>query len=62
MKVSLLGELVPVFWWIEKCHISLNGNVISIDVFWGVQQLGMAFDRLTVVGSGLCSCFTGGLS
>ena len=33
MRVSWLGVLVLMFWWVELVLVSLDGNVTSSDVF-----------------------------
>ena len=33
MRVSWMGVLVLMFWWVELVLVSLDGNVTSSDVF-----------------------------
>ena len=46
VKVSWLGELVSVFWWVELDLFSLESNEVSSSEFWGVYGLGMALGSL----------------
>ena len=41
VKVSWLGALVSVFWWVELDLVSLKGNVTPSGVLWGVRELGV---------------------
>ena len=45
-KVSWLGELVSVFWWVEL-DFSLECNEVSSSEFLGVYGFGMALGRLS---------------
>ena len=45
-KVSWLGKLVSVFWWVELDLFSLECNEVSSSEFWGVYGLGMALGSL----------------
>ena len=47
VKVSWLGELALVFWWVELDLFSLNCDEVSSSVFWGVYWFGMALDSLS---------------
>ena len=47
VKVSWLGRLVPVFWWIELDFVSLRGSAISPGVFGGVYGFGMSLGKLS---------------
>ena len=47
VKVSWLGILVPVFWWLEPDCISLKDSAMSSNVFCGVYGFGMALGRLS---------------
>ena len=42
VKVSWLGELVSIFWWVEPDLISLECNEISSIEFWDVYGFSMA--------------------
>ena len=46
VKVSWLGELVSVFWWVKQDFFSLECNEGSSSEFWGVYGLDMALDSL----------------
>ena len=43
VKVSWLGELMSVFWWLELDLFSLECNEVSSSEFWGVYGFRMAF-------------------
>ena len=49
VKVSWLGELVSVFWWVELDLLSLKYNEVSSSEFWGVYGFGMALGDLSVL-------------
>ena len=38
VKVSWLGKLVPVFWWVDLDLFSLECNKVSSSEFWGVYE------------------------
>ena len=42
VKVSWLGKLASVFWWVELDLFSLECNEVSSSEFWGVCGFGMA--------------------
>ena len=42
VKVSWLGELMSVFWWLELDLFSLECNEVSSSEFWGVYGFRMA--------------------
>ena len=42
VKVSWLGELVSVFWWVKLDLCSLECNAVSSREYWGVCGFGMA--------------------
>ena len=46
VKVSWLGKLVSVFWWVELDLFSLECNEVSSSEFWGVYGFGMALGSL----------------
>ena len=46
LKVSWLGKLVSVFWWVELDFFSLECNEVSSSEFWGVYGFEMALDSL----------------
>ena len=47
VKVSWLGELASVFWWVELGLFSLECNEVSRSEFWSVYGFGMALGRLS---------------
>ena len=47
MKVSWVGELVSVFWWMELDIISLEGSGVSSSEFRGIFGFGMALGSLS---------------
>ena len=47
VKVSWLGELASVFWWVELDHFSLECSEVSSSEFWGVSGFGMALGSLS---------------
>ena len=47
VKFSWLGELVPVFWWMELGLVFLDGCTMSTGVFWGVHGFSMALGSLS---------------
>ena len=55
VKVSFLGGLMPVFWWMELDLVSLRGSAESSSVFWGVYGLGIALGSLSANGQGCVS-------
>ena len=46
VKVSWLGRLASVFWWVELLLFSLECNEVSSSEFWGVYGLSMALGSL----------------
>ena len=46
VKVSWLGKLVSVFWWVELDLFSLECNEVSSSEFWGFYEFGMALGSL----------------
>ena len=52
VKVSWLGELVSVFWWVELNLFSLEFNEVSNSEFWGVYGFGMALGSLSFNAQG----------
>ena len=46
VKVSWLGKLVSVFWWVELDLFSLECNEVSSSEFWGVYGFGMSSGSL----------------
>ena len=47
VKVSWLGKLVLVFWWVEVDLFSLECNEVSSIVFWGIHAFDMALSSLS---------------
>ena len=52
VKVSWLGELVSVFWWVELDLLSLKCNEVSSSEFWGVYRFGMTLGSLSFNSQG----------
>ena len=52
VKVSWLGELVSVFWWVELDLFSLECNEVSSSEFFGVCGFGMALGSLSFNAQG----------
>ena len=46
VKVSCLGKLMSVFWWVELDLFSLACNEVSSSEFWGVYGFGMTLGTL----------------
>ena len=46
VKVSWLGKLELVFWWLELGLLSLECKEVSSCGFWGVYGFGMPLDSL----------------
>ena len=46
VKVSWLGKLASVFWWLKLDVFPLECNEVSSSEFWGVCGFGMTLDRL----------------
>ena len=47
VKVSWLGELLSVFWWVELDLFSLECNDMSTSEFWGIYKFGMTLGSLS---------------
>ena len=47
MKVSWLGELASMFWWMELDLFSLECNEVSSSEFWGIYGFGMTLGSLS---------------
>ena len=52
VKVSCLGKLGSVFWWVELDLFSLNCNEVSSSAFWGIYGFGMALGSLSFNAQG----------
>ena len=61
MKVSSLGELASVFWWMELDLFSLECKEMSSSEFWGVYGFGMALSILTFNAQGCVPALLGNL-
>ena len=48
----LMGELVPVFWWVGLDLVPLVGRAASGGVFWDVCELSMTLGSLSANGWG----------
>ena len=46
VKVSWLGKLVSVFWWVDLDFFSLECNKVSSRELWGVYGFGVTFGHL----------------
>ena len=46
VKVSWLGELVLVFWWVELDLFSLEYKEVSSSEFWHVYEFDMALGSM----------------
>ena len=46
VKVSWLGKVATVFWWVELDLFSLECNEVSSGEFGGVSGFGVSFGRL----------------
>ena len=47
VKMSWLGKLPSVFWWVELDLFSLKCNEVSSIEFWGVYGFGIALGSLS---------------
>ena len=52
VKVSWLGKLVSVFWWMELDFFSLECNEVSSSEFWDVSGFGVTLDSLYIEAQG----------
>jgi len=52
VKVSWLGKLVSVFWWVELDFFSLECNEVSSSEFWGVSGFGVTLGSLYIEAQG----------
>ena len=52
VKVSWLGKLASVFWWMELNFFSLECNEVSSDEFLGVYGFGVTLGRLFFCAQG----------
>ena len=52
VKVSWLGELVFVFWWVELDLFFQECNEVSSSEFWSVYGFGMALESLSFNAQG----------
>ena len=51
VKVSWLGGLVILLWWLELDFASVESCAMPSSVFWGIYRLGMALGSLSAIGS-----------
>ena len=51
-KVSRLGKLVSMIWWVELDLFSLECKEVSSSGFWGVYGFGMALSILSFNAQG----------
>ena len=61
VKVSWLGELASVFWWVELDLFSLECKEVSSSGFWGVYGFGMALSILSFNAQGCVPALLGNL-
>ena len=52
VKVSWLGVLASVFWWVELGLFCLKCNELSSSGFWGVYGFGMSLGSLSFNAQG----------
>ena len=52
VKVSWLGKLVSVFWWVELDFFSLECNEMSSSEFWDVYGFGVTLESLYIEAQG----------
>ena len=52
VKVSWLGKLASVFWWVELDLFSLECNEVSSSEFWGIYGFGVTFGCLCLNAQG----------
>ena len=57
VKISWLGKLVSVFWWVKLNLFSLEFNEVSNSEFWGVYGFGMALGSLSFNAHGCVPAF-----
>ena len=57
VKVSWLGKLVSVFWWMELDFFSLKCNEVSSSEFWDVYGFGVTLRSLYIEAQGYVSVF-----
>ena len=58
-KVSSLGKLVSVLWWVELDFFSLKCNEVSSNELWDVSGFGVTLSSLYI--EELCFCVAGEL-
>ena len=56
-KVSWLGELVSVFWWVDLDIFSMEFNEVSSSAFWGIYGFDMVFFRQSFNAQGCVPVF-----
>ena len=52
VKVSWLGKLALVFWWVELDLFSLKCNEVSSSEFWSVYGFGVTLGSLYINAQG----------
>ena len=52
VKVSCLGKLVSVFWWVELDFFSLECNEVSSNELWDVYGFGVTLSSLCIGAQG----------
>ena len=56
VKVSWLGELASVFWWVELDLFSLECNEVFSSEFWGVYGFGMLWEACILMFRAVFLC------
>ena len=51
VKVSWLGGLMPVFWWMDLDLVSLKVIVLYSNVFWGSMGLAWLYADFLLIGN-----------
>ena len=62
VKVSRLGKLASLLWWVELDLFFLECNEVSSSEFLGVYGFGVTLGSLYFNAQGLCSCIAGELA
>ena len=57
VKVSWLGKLVSVFWWVELYFFSLECNEVSNNELWDVYGFGVTLGSLYIEAQGCVPVF-----
>ena len=57
VKVSWLGKLVSVFWWVDLYFFSLECNEMSGNELWDVYGFGVTLGLLYLGAQGCVPCY-----